>query len=373
MLRDTNQRMDMTLATTERPVTGEPNSEEIVRLSDLSVHFSLNKGGLGGGSSQFAAVDGVDLIIKEGATVGVVGGTGSGKSTLAHVIMGMVKPTRGTLVIRGRENPYARRGEKSKSRATGIQVVLQDPFSSLNPRMTVSDIIAEPLTLSALTRRARRERVSELLELVGLSPAKANAHPHQFSGGQRQRIALARALAPNPALIVLDEPTSALDVSVRAQILNLLKSLQDRLGITYMIISHDLMTVAYLSSTVAVMHLGRIVEIAPTTELYSSPRHPYTLELLASVPKAEGGFLLPAQVTHRPVATTPACKFAPRCPLRAALGDPDVCITHDPGLRQVALGHKVACHFSDDVQLVQPRPANRSGDDEDAPLAQPPT
>lgn len=355
--------MDMTLAPShglDAPDNATP--QEIVRLRDVSVHFRLSRGRLSGGSSKFAAVDGVNLVIEEGATLGVVGGTGSGKSTLAHLIMGIATPTGGTLAIRGIEDPYARRhGGRNRSRAGEIQVVLQDPYSSLNPRMTVGDIVAEPLTLGSLSKSARRKRVSELLELVGLSRAKANAHPHQFSGGQRQRIALARALAPDPALIVLDEPTSALDVSVRAQILNLLKSLQDRLGVTYMIISHDLMTVAYLSSTVAVMHLGRIVEIAPTTELYGSPRHPYTLELLASVPKADGAFLLPARLIDRPVSATNGCKFAPRCPLRVALRDPDACTSQDPALRRVADKHSVACHFPNGLALIEPRAQTPGG------------
>jgi oligopeptide transport system ATP-binding protein len=268
-------------------------AEEIVRLRGISVHYRSRQGLLRR-PVDIVAVDRVSLSIKRGETLGLVGGTGSGKSTIAQVVMGMLEPTAGTVEIAGRDLWKIDAAERLAIQRD-VQVVMQDPYSSLDPRMTVGDIVAEPLTLGLRPRGgARREtdaRVAELLGLVGLSPNRAGSYPHQFSGGQRQRIAIARSLAPRPKLIVLDEPTSALDVSVRAQILTLLKSLQTELGVTYLIISHDLVTVSYLASEVAVMYRGKIVETGEVRSLYRSPTHPYTIELLASSPSAGGGFL----------------------------------------------------------------------------------
>jgi peptide/nickel transport system ATP-binding protein len=216
----------------------------------------------------------------------------------------------------------------------------------------VGSIIAEPLLHGlGMGRREIRERVAELLRLVGLSPSKADLYPHQFSGGQRQRISIARALAPSPQLIVLDEPTSALDVSVRAQILILLKDLQDRLGVTYVVISHDLVTVAYLASTVAVMHLGRVVELGPTQSIYRQARHPYTVELLASTPSLTGAFLgMPARAEEDASALpATACPYAPRCVLRERLGRPARCVEEAPALSPAGASHQAACHFSGEV------------------------
>ena len=264
--------------------------EQLVRLRDLSVRY-LSRQGIMRRRAEILAVDRVNLSIKRGQTLGLVGGTGSGKSTVAQVVMGMLKPTSGSVEIAGQDLWKIDAAERLAIQRI-VQVVMQDPYSSLDPRMTVGDIIAEPLTLGIRSRgTARRDidqRVAELLGLVGLSPNRAGSYPHQFSGGQRQRIAIARALAPRPKLIVLDEPTSALDVSVRAQILTLLKSLQTELGVTYLIISHDLVTVSYLASEVAVMHGGQIVEAGEVRALYRSPTHPYTIELLASSPGASG-------------------------------------------------------------------------------------
>jgi oligopeptide transport system ATP-binding protein len=260
----------------------------LVRLTDLKVVYRSHQG-IMRRLVEIKAVDGVSLSIARGETLGLVGGTGSGKSTVAQAVMGMLQPTAGTVEIDGR-NLWTLSPAERRSIQRHVQVVLQDPYSSLDPRMTIGDIIAEPLTLGAPVRGDRRReidaRVAELLLLVGLPPHRASSYPHQFSGGQRQRIAIARALAPGPELIVLDEPTSALDVSVRAQILTLLKSLQQELGVTYLIISHDLVTVAYLASEVAVMHRGTIVEQGKMQALYRSPTHPYTIELLASLPRA---------------------------------------------------------------------------------------
>jgi peptide/nickel transport system ATP-binding protein len=256
-------------------------ADALVQLRDVTVRYRLSAGLVARREIDVLAVDGVSLSIAAGHTLGLVGGTGSGKSTVAQVIMGMVQPTSGSVVVSGRSV-----GIGAGDADCVVQVVLQDPYSSLDPRMRAADIIAEPLTLGRRPRtRAARvrvaERVSELIELVGLPADKARSYPYQFSGGQRQRLAIARALAPEPHLVVLDEPTSALDVSVRAQILTLLKGIQARLGVTYLVISHDLLSVAYLASEVAVMHQGRIVEVGPTETIFRSPRHAYTQELLA--------------------------------------------------------------------------------------------
>ena len=338
--------------TASYPTSDEPvPPAELIQLRELSVRYRLSPGLFSRAKGQdFRSVDRVSLSVRRGRTLGLVGGTGSGKSTIAKVIMGMVEPTSGSIVVAGRE-PAG--GEQVELRRF-VQVVLQDPYSSLDPRMKVGDIIAEPLTLGRQRVRGSdktvvRARVADVLLLVGLRPNSAERFPNQFSGGQRQRIAIARALASHPELIILDEPTSALDASVKAQILNLLRTLQDELGVTFLTISHDLATVAYLASEVAVMFRGRIVEIGPTTSLFRSPRHPYTLELLGSVPGASGSFLnLPRPVDVRPESLPPsACRFAYRCALRTRLGDPARCLEEDPALVEVEQDHRTACHFPD--------------------------
>jgi oligopeptide transport system ATP-binding protein len=270
--------------------------------------------------------------------------------------MGMVEPTSGSVIVAGHATGSLR-GDALQAHRRLVQVVLQDPYSSLDPRMRVGDIIAEPLTLGRPMGRRRQEirgRVEELLRVVGLPATRAQLYPHQFSGGQRQRVAIARALAPRPELIVLDEPTSALDVSVRAQIINLLRKLQEELGVTYLVISHDLVSVAYLASTVAVMYLGRIMEIGPTKAVYQSPRHPYTLLLLASAPSAEGTFMtaLPTEVTPPPQPEH-GCRYYSRCALRAHLGSPERCRDEEPAL--VFDGdHGAACHFAERTRELVP-------------------
>ena len=331
----------------------QPRTEEILRLRELTVRFELRRGMLSRHKLDMKAVDRVSLSVPRGTTLGLVGATGSGKSTVAHTVMGMVQPTSGIVEVAGHDLALLKGRERVAVRRL-VQVVLQDPYSSLDPRMKVGDIIAEPLTLGRIVRGAERrridERVAELLTLVGLRENRAERYPHQFSGGQRQRIAIARALAPSPELIVLDEPTSALDVSVRAQILTLLKRLQDELGVTYLVISHDLVTVAYLASQVAVMHLGRIVEIGKTNALYRTPQHPYTLELLASMPGASPKFLeQPRPAADADAMPANACKFAYRCSVRTRLGNPDQCGDTDPELGSVGDQHHAACHFNHEV------------------------
>lgn len=273
----------------------ETAGSSLVRLEDVHVHFELRAGMFGARKAIIRAVDGVSFSAAKGETLGLVGSSGSGKSTIARLIMGMQRPTSGAVFVGGQDIGLISRDAR-RALERSRQIVLQDPFSSLNPRMKVRDIIAEPimprLYLPGRAAKAKiDDRVEKLLDLVGLPRNRADLYPQQFSGGQRQRIAIARALAPQPDVLILDEPTSALDVSVRAQILTLLKDLQARLGLTYLVISHDLITVAYLASTVAVMHAGKIVESGPTAQVYDRPQHPVTLELLASNPSSGKNFL----------------------------------------------------------------------------------
>jgi ABC-type glutathione transport system ATPase component len=274
---------------------GDVADSKLVRLDDVHVHYEVRTGMFAATRATIRAVDGVTLSVAKGETLGLLGSSGSGKSTIARLIMGMQRPTSGVVFVAG-QDLGAIAGDERLALQRSRQIVLQDPFSSLNPRMKVRDIIAEPIAPRTYiqgrsAQAAMNERVEELLGLVGLPANRADLYPQQFSGGQRQRIAIARALAPRPDLLILDEPTSALDVSVRAQILTLLKTLQERLGLTYLVISHDLVTVAYLASTVAVMHAGKIVESGPTTSVYETPQHPVTLELIASNPSAGRNFL----------------------------------------------------------------------------------
>jgi peptide/nickel transport system ATP-binding protein len=289
------------------------------------------------------AVDGVGFTILRGETFGLVGESGSGKSTLARMVVGLIEPSRGQVLIEGVD--LARTGDQAARRAIRrrIQMVFQDPFASLNPRWRVGDIIAEPIRAfragAGSAKRATAARVGELLELVGLHPADARKFPHEFSGGQRQRIAIARAIAAHPDFIVCDEPTSALDVSIQAQILNLMRDLQDRLGLTYLLITHNLAVVRFMANRVGVMYLGRLVEIGETEALFARPRHPYTRMLLDAVPDLEmsgrprnpiGG------EPPNPINPPPGCPFHPRCPQAIA-----ICRTERPAFRD-----NVACHLA---------------------------
>jgi peptide/nickel transport system ATP-binding protein len=292
------------------------------------------------------AVDGVDFTILRGETFGLVGESGSGKSTLARMVVGLLDPTAGHVLIEGVD--LARTGEKAARRAIRrrIQMIFQDPFASLNPRWRVGDIVAEPIRAFGAGdararpgRQATAARVGELLELVGLHPADARKFPHEFSGGQRQRIAIARAIAAHPDFIVCDEPTSALDVSIQAQILNLMRDLQDRLGLTYLLITHNLAVVRFMATRVGVMYLGRLIEIGETEAFFARPRHPYTRMLLDAVPDLAmsgrprnpiGG------EPPNPIDPPPGCPFHPRCPRAIA-----ICRTERPAFRD-----NVACHLA---------------------------
>ncbi|MUM78386.1 dipeptide ABC transporter ATP-binding protein [Pseudodesulfovibrio sp. F-1] len=310
-----------------------------LQLIDVGKHYRVTSGLLGLKIDAVRAVDGVSLTVSQGETLGLVGESGCGKSTLARCIMGLEAISSGNIVFQGRD--MADWPEKALRRK--MQMIFQDPYSSLNPRQKIGSIIREGLDIHAIgTRAERRARVDELLGLVGLRPEHATRYPHEFSGGQRQRVAVARTLALDPDLIVCDEPVSALDVSVQAQILRLLRALQGRLGLTYVFISHDLSVVSHIADRVAVMYLGRIMEIAPGAEIFAAPRHPYTEALLSSVLTPD-----PAQQTKRiplqgelpsPMNPPSGCPFHPRCPKAF-----DRCPAQRPELREVAPGIQVAC------------------------------
>ena len=289
------------------------------------------------------AVDDVSLEIYEGETLALVGESGCGKSTLGRVILNLITPTSGTVTFDGTDIT-ALHGKALRNMRAQMQLVFQDPFSSLDPRFTVGQIIAEPLQNMGLSRQEQQKRVLELMDRVSLQPEHYNRYPHQFSGGQRQRIGIARALAPNPRLIVCDEPVSALDVSIQAQILNLLKKLQNQSNLTYLFISHDLAVVRYISDRVCVMFLGQICELCSTAEAYEKPLHPYTRMLIDSAPEPDPDFhredrmLLQGELPS-PVNPPAGCRFCTRCPFAT-----DVCRTVHPELKEYTPGHFCACH-----------------------------
>lgn len=315
----------------------------LLQLSHLSRSFT-QRGGLLGKSASFKAVDDVSLSIPQRKTLGLVGESGSGKSTLARMVVRLLEPSSGNVLLGGRPL-FAENGRKPDRDFVGtlparLQMVFQDPYSSLNPRLKVGYSIAEPLVCAGVPREQSSSRVAELLDNVGLSPKDAARYPHEFSGGQRQRIALARALAPRPELIVCDEPVSSLDASVQAQVLNLLKDSQDALDLTYLFISHDLTVVSHMSDQVAVMYLGRIVELGDTDQIFTRPLHPYTAVLL----EAATGHKKEAARTSRPTQSSgriPAsgCAFAPRCPKAGA-----DCLETQPEL-EFKQTHYVSCYY----------------------------
>ncbi|MFO7172863.1 MAG: dipeptide ABC transporter ATP-binding protein [Bacillota bacterium] len=319
--------------------------EPILRLRGLKKYFKIG-GGLFQPPAWLKAVDGVDLDVYPGETLGIVGESGCGKSTLGRTVIRLYEPTAGQILFQGRDISHLPERELLPVRRQ-MQMIFQDPYASLNPRMTVTDIISEALELAGVREaRARRERVHELLRMVGLSPEHASRYPHEFSGGQRQRIGIARALAVQPSLIIADEPISALDVSIQAQVVNLLEELQAKFGLTYLFIAHDLSMVKHISTRVAVMYLGKVVELAPADEIYERPLHPYTQALLSAIPipdpvveETRQRIILPGDPPS-PINPPPGCRFRTRCPIARPQ-----CAEEEPVLRDVGGGHLVACPY----------------------------
>lgn len=327
----------------------------LLEVKDLKVHFPIGRGGLFRRSTQvLKAVDGVSFKIGQGETLGLVGESGSGKTTVGRAMLRAIEPTDGTVVMHmnGEAVDIAGLGRQAlRGMWRHMQLVFQDPYSSLNPRMTVREIIGEPLFVQGLAKgKELKERVFETARLCGLDVDFLGRYPHAFSGGQRQRIAIARALAMEPQFIVCDEPVSALDVSIQAQILNLLKDLQQQLGLTYLFIAHDLAAVAYACDRVAVMYLGQLVEIAATEKLYYTPKHPYTEALMSAIPAADPDEVMrptPLMGERPSPADPPAgCRFHTRCSYAK-----DNCRTDPPAMTEADPGHFVACHYAGELDL----------------------
>ena len=324
-----------------------PNNETLISVQGLKMYFPITQGIIiQRRVGWIKAVDGLDFGIRRGETLGLVGESGCGKSTTGRAILQLYRPTEGKVDFEG-DDLCEMKGEKLRRMRRKMQMIFQDPYASLNPRMTVGNIIGEPLEVHNIaTGKERKDRVQELLQVVGLNPYFINRYPHEFSGGQRQRIGVARALAVNPSFIVCDEPISALDVSIQAQIINLLEDLQQQFGLTYLFIAHDLSMVRHISQRVAVMYLGIIVELTSRDELYLNPLHPYTRALLSAVPVPDARIERKRQriilkgEPPSPVNPPSGCRFRTRCPLAV-----QICAEQKPEFREVAPDHFVACHL----------------------------
>jgi len=331
------------------------NDDALLEVSDLKMHFPIRQGLFKRTVGFVKAVDGVTFSIKKGETFGLVGESGCGKSTTGRCIIRLLDPTAGQIIYRDEEtgpihvdqlNP-----DEMRILRRHMQIVFQDPYSSLNPRLTLKQIVGEPLIINKLHQgRELEDRVAQLLRSVGLSPEYMNRYPHAFSGGQRQRISLARALALNPDFIVADEPVSALDVSVQAQVLNLITELQERLNLTYLFIAHNMSVIKHISDHVGVMYVGKLVEVAETRELFGNPLHPYTEALLSAIPKPDprgkGERIVLEGDVPNPANPPSGCYFHPRCPYAK-----ERCTNETPPLREVIPGHFASCHFAEELTL----------------------
>ena len=313
-------------------------SKEILKVSNLKKYFKTPKG-------MLHAVDDINFSLDEGKTLGVVGESGCGKSTLGRTILRLLEPTSGSVFFEDSDIAKLNAGEMRKLRQK-MQIIFQDPFASLNPRRTVASLIGNPMKIhkTCKSKKEFEERIKELMDTVGLSPRLFNAYPHELDGGRRQRIGVARAIALNPKFIVCDEPVSALDVSIQAQILNLLQELQEKLGLTYIFITHDLSVVNYFSDEIMVMYLGQAVEKAPSEQLFLNPMHPYTKALLSAIPvpmihNRPERILLKGEISS-PIDPKPGCRFAVRCPHAT-----EKCLTVSPALKEIEAGHIIACHL----------------------------
>jgi oligopeptide transport system ATP-binding protein len=322
------------------------NNGSLIEVKDLFKYFPIHAGLMSRHVADVRAVDGVSFRIEEGETLGLVGESGSGKTTIGRLLLRLLPATKGEIIFESRDVLAMNRNEIRRLRRS-IQIIFQDPFASLNPRMSIGEIIAEPLRIHGIASgKAVDERVQELLSLVGLQPYHANRYPHEFSGGQRQRVGVARALAVDPRFIVCDEPVSALDVSIQAQVINLLEDLQKKFKLTYLFIAHDLSVVRHISTRVAVMYVGKIVELADRDALYERPMHPYTQALLSAIPipdpvleKRRKRIVLTGDIPS-PVNPPPGCRFHTRCPVAF-----ERCKIEEPPLREYAPGHFAACHW----------------------------
>ncbi|MCX4532485.1 dipeptide ABC transporter ATP-binding protein [Streptomyces sp. NBC_00841] len=350
-MSDKSEKTEKSAAATAIPTQPTSSPEPLLKVDNLVKHFPIKKGLLQRQVAAVKAVDGISFDVRAGETLGVVGESGCGKSTMGRLITRLLEPTGGTLEFEGKDITHLGVSAMRPMRRD-VQMIFQDPYSSLNPRHTVGTIVSAPFKLQGVTPQGGvKKAVQDLLSLVGLNPEHYNRYPHEFSGGQRQRIGIARALALKPKLVVADEPVSALDVSIQAQVVNLLDDLQDELGLTYVIIAHDLSVIRHVSDRIAVMYLGKIVELTDRKSLYESPMHPYTKALMSAVPVPDprrrgvksGRILLKGDVPS-PISPPSGCRFHTRC-WKAT----QVCKTQEPPLIALKTGHQVACHHPENA------------------------